>query len=101
MIEQRVDRATGNITVGYDGLRVMSRPGVLGGVTSVPFSGILFSTFFGGDDTSWGPSKTEHAYFAAFAVSTPYVGGEKYASGRAFATVCSALPLERPPQALD
>jgi len=46
MVEQRVDRATGNITVWYDGLQVMSRAGVLGGVTGVPFSGIFFSTFF-------------------------------------------------------
>jgi polysaccharide lyase-like protein len=76
MIEQRVDRATGGVTVWYDGLQVMSRGGVLGGVTGIPFSGIFFSTFFGGHDTSWGPSKTEHAYFADFAVSTRYIGGK-------------------------
>jgi hypothetical protein len=74
MVEQQVDRATGNITVWYDGVQVMSRPGALGGVTGIPFSGIFFSTFFGGHDTSWGPSKTEYAYFADFAVSTRYVG---------------------------
>jgi hypothetical protein len=76
MIEQRVDRATGGVTVWYDGLQVMSRAGVLGGVTGIPFSGIFFSTFFGGHDTSWGPSKTENAYFADFAVSTHYIGGK-------------------------
>jgi hypothetical protein len=76
MVEQQVDRATGNITVWYDGVQVMSRPGALGGVTGIPFSGIFFSTFFGGHDTSWGPSKNENAYFADFAVSTRYIGGK-------------------------
>ena len=74
MIEQRVDRATGGVTVWYDGLQVMSRAGVLGGVTGIPFSGIFFSTFFGGHDTSWGPSQSESAYFSDFALSTSYIG---------------------------
>jgi hypothetical protein len=74
MIEQRVDRTTGNITVWYDGHQVLSTAGALGDVSATPFSGIFFSTFFGGHDTSWGPSKTEYAYFADFAVSTRYIG---------------------------
>jgi hypothetical protein len=32
--------------------------------------GLFFSTFFGGHETSWGPSKEVHAYFSDFAVST-------------------------------
>jgi hypothetical protein len=75
MIEQRVDRASGDITVWYDGVQVLSAAGALGGAASVPFAGIMFSTFFGGHDTSWGPSKDEFAYFADFAVSTSYIGG--------------------------
>jgi hypothetical protein len=53
---------------------VLSVTGVFRGAASVPFSGILFSTFFGGHDTSWGPSKDEDAYFTDFAVSTAYIG---------------------------
>ena len=74
MIEQRADRATGDITVWYDGVQVLSAAGPLGGASGIPFSGVLFSTFFGGHDTSWGPVRAEHAYFADFAVSTSYIG---------------------------
>jgi polysaccharide lyase-like protein len=74
MIEQRVDRARGDIMVWYDGALVMSASGVLGGAAGIPFSGVLFSTFFGGHDTSWGPSVNEYAYFADFAVSTSPIG---------------------------
>jgi hypothetical protein len=74
MIEQRVDRASGDITVWYDGAQVLSAAGVLGGAAGIPFSGVLFSTFFGGHDTSWGPSANENAYFADFAVSTSPIG---------------------------
>jgi hypothetical protein len=73
MIEQRVDRVTGDITVWYDGVWVLSSTGALGGAASVAFSGLMFSTFFGGHDTSWGPSKDEYADFADFAVSTGYI----------------------------
>jgi hypothetical protein len=74
VVEQRVDRTTGDITVWYDGSQVLNQPGVLGDSTGVPFSGIMFSTFFGGHDTSWGPSQSEYAYFADFAVGTRYIG---------------------------
>lgn len=74
MVEQRVNRSTGDITVWYDGSQVLNEPGVLGGASGVPFSGIFFSTFFGGHDTSWGPSQSEYADFAGFAVGTRYIG---------------------------
>jgi hypothetical protein len=73
-IEQEVNRNTGDITVWYDGARVLSAPGALGGVSGISFSGVFFSTFFGGHDSSWGPSKDEYAYFADFTVSTRYIG---------------------------
>lgn len=73
MVEQRVDRSTGDITVWYDGSQVLNLPGVLGDSTGVQFAGIMFSTFFGGHDTSWGPSQSEYAYFADFAVGTRYI----------------------------
>jgi hypothetical protein len=74
MVEQRVDRSTGDITVWYDGSQVLNQPGVLGDSARVPFAGIMFSTFFGGHDTSWGPSQSQYAYFADFAVGTSYIG---------------------------
>jgi hypothetical protein len=74
MVEQRVDRTTGDITVWYDGSRVLSEQAVLGDSSGVPFAGIMFSTFFGGHDTSWGPSQSEYAYFADFAVGARYIG---------------------------
>jgi len=73
MVEQEVSRTTGSITVWYDGARVLSAPRALGDIARIPFSGVFFSTFFGGHDTSWGPSKNEYAYFADFAVSTSYI----------------------------
>jgi hypothetical protein len=75
LVEQAVDRRTGTVTVWYDGHRVLSAPGAVPGIAGIPFAGVLFSTFFGGHDTSWGPSKDEYAYFAGFAVSTSYIGG--------------------------
>jgi hypothetical protein len=69
-----VDRANGDITVWYDGIQVLSAHGALGGAANVPFSGIMFSTFFGGHDTTWGPRRTSTLNFDDFAVSTSYSG---------------------------
>ena len=74
MVEQMVNRTTGDVTVWYDGSQVLNEPGVLGDSTGVPFGGVFFSTFFGGHDTSWGPSQSEYAYFADFALGTHYIG---------------------------
>jgi hypothetical protein len=76
MVEQRADRTTGDITVWYDGTEVLNAAGALGGAAGIPFSGIMFSTFFGGHDTSWGPAQSEYAYFADFAVSTTGIGAQ-------------------------
>jgi len=72
-IEQAVNRQTGNVTVWYDGTQVLSS-NVVTGVSGINFSGVFFSTFFGGHDTTWGPQTTVHAYFADFAVSTQRIG---------------------------
>lgn len=69
-IEQQVNRVTGNVTVWYDGVQALQMSGQATGISGIPFSGVFFSTFFGGHDTTWGPSKSEHAYFADFSVST-------------------------------
>jgi hypothetical protein len=67
-VEQLVDRAHQKITIWYDGKQVFST-GVTG-IATIPFSGVFFSTFFGGHDQAWGPKKTVHASFADFSVST-------------------------------
>ncbi|MER5636196.1 polysaccharide lyase [Kitasatospora sp. NPDC002227] len=69
-IEQLVDRAKGSVTVWYDGRQVYSAPAVASGIADIPFSGLLFSTFYGGHDTSWGPRTTQHAWFADFSLAT-------------------------------
>ncbi|ARF83003.1 sugar isomerase [Kitasatospora aureofaciens] len=68
-VEQLVDRGTGDITVWYDGRQVHAAKGTASGIGSIPFGGVLFSTFYGGHDTSWGPASTQQAYFADFSLS--------------------------------
>ncbi|MDA3631237.1 sugar isomerase [Saccharopolyspora sp. WRP15-2] len=67
-VEQSVDRTSGTITVWYDGQQVLSEQGIRE-IADIPFSGVFFSTFFGGHDTSWGPSRDVHAQFRDFRVS--------------------------------
>ncbi|HWZ91819.1 MAG TPA: hypothetical protein VNW92_23310 [Polyangiaceae bacterium] len=43
-------------------------------VTSLRIEGILFSTFFGGGDSSWAPNRDLHADFAHFATGPERVG---------------------------
>ncbi|MGP4017662.1 polysaccharide lyase [Saccharopolyspora sp. 5N708] len=66
-VEQSVDRNSGTITVWYDGQEVL-REQAIEQIAGIPFSGIFFSTFFGGHDTSWGPSRDVHAQFRDFRV---------------------------------
>ncbi|WBP84831.1 polysaccharide lyase [Kitasatospora cathayae] len=68
-VEQLVNRGTGDITVWYDGRQVHATKGTASGIGSIPFGGVLFSTFYGGHDTSWGPASTQRAYFADFSLS--------------------------------
>ena len=67
-VEQQVNRQKQTVTVWYDGRQVFTTK--VTGISKIPFSGVFFSTFFGGHDTSWGPKRTVHAYFADFSVST-------------------------------
>jgi len=67
-VEQAVDRTNGTITVWYDGREVLNEQGIRE-IADIPFSGIFFSTFFGGHDTSWGPGKDVHAQFRDFRVA--------------------------------
>ncbi len=46
-------------------------------VASLRIEGVLFSTFFGGGDSSWAPSKDLHADFAHFATGPERLGCDK------------------------
>ncbi len=72
-VEQQVDRSAGTVTVWVDGRQVFNEGG-LSGLDRIPFSGVFFSTFFGGSDNTWGPGRDENAYFADFRLSTQYIG---------------------------
>lgn len=55
--------------------RLVRRPAGAAGaghqdVADIPFAGVFFPTFFGGHDTSWGPSRDVHARFRDFRVTT-------------------------------
>lgn len=69
-VEQLVNRVTGSVTVWFDGKQVMQQNNIATGISKIPFSGVFFSTFFGGHDTTWGPKAAEYAYFADFSLST-------------------------------
>ncbi len=68
-VEQLVNRSNGDVTVWFDGVEVAQLNGIATGIGSIPFSGVFFSTFYGGHDTSWGPKTTTHSYFADFSLS--------------------------------
>jgi hypothetical protein len=69
-VEQLVNRQTGTVTVWFDGKEVMQDTDIATGISNIPFSGVFFSTFFGGHDTTWGPKSAEYSYFADFSLST-------------------------------
>lgn len=81
--EMRVDlnapsRADGRIQAWYDGARVVDQPGLKFRTTSaLAIDGILFSTFFGGNDGSWASPKTQRVDFAGFALDDAYVGATR------------------------
>jgi hypothetical protein len=66
-IEQLIDLPAGNIKIWHDGAMVFQTTRSFGGT---PLSGIFFSTFHGGHDTGWSPSKLTRSHFAAFTLST-------------------------------
>jgi hypothetical protein len=66
-IEQLVDLASGKIVVWHDGVQKFTTTQKFG---DTPLTGIFFSTFHGGHDTGWSPSKATAALFANFTLST-------------------------------
>ena len=73
-IEQAVDRKAGTVQAWYDGNQVLAPTSLGCDISVLPFGGVFFSTFYGGHDTTWGPSVDSSAEFADFEVSTTYIG---------------------------
>ncbi|MGC2207464.1 MAG: polysaccharide lyase [Candidatus Dormiibacterota bacterium] len=62
--------ANGIIVVTYNGLQVANLTGITFNTASEPepISGLMFTTFFGGDNSSWAPTSVQHIDFADFRV---------------------------------
>ena len=71
-VEQQVNLSAQTITVWLDGRQVYGTG--ISTVNQFHVSGLFFSTFYGGHDSSWGPQTDQLAYFANFALSTQYIG---------------------------
>ena len=67
-IEQFVQRDEQATTVWFDGEQVFSTS--TEGISGINFSGIFFSTFYGGHSTEWRPKKTSYIWFEGFSLST-------------------------------
>ncbi|GAA1031778.1 hypothetical protein GCM10009557_28140 [Virgisporangium ochraceum] len=67
-IEQFVDRSRQTITVWFDGVQVFTT--AVTGIGAIDFSGIFFSTFYGGHSTEWGPAVASEVRFRNFSLST-------------------------------
>ncbi|HEY4457678.1 MAG TPA: fibronectin type III domain-containing protein [Pseudonocardiaceae bacterium] len=65
-IEQSVNISTGAVTIWSDGKSVCTTTQTF----ASPVSGVFFSTFHGGHDTSWSPTKTTTSEFSDFTLST-------------------------------
>ncbi|MDG2617315.1 hypothetical protein P7L53_13810 [Thermoleptolyngbya sichuanensis XZ-Cy5] len=62
-------QANGRIRVWFNGRQVLDQQGVtFRTVPELQIDGILFSTFFGGEDPSWATPRSVHADFADFVV---------------------------------
>jgi hypothetical protein len=65
----------GTITVWVNDSQVLKATGLkFRTVDTLKIEGILFSTFFGGDDATWGAPATTSADFGAFVLSNSYIG---------------------------
>jgi hypothetical protein len=93
-IEQLVNVPTGQITIWSDGTQAFQTTQNLGGT---PPSGVFFSTFHGGHDTSWSPSHTTTDEFADFTLSTAHQAGGPSATPTASASPTpSKSPMPTP-----
>ncbi len=61
----------GSIDVTYNGVQVRHDTGlVFRTAGSLKIDGVFFSSFFGGDDTSWATPRTTHVDFASFSTAS-------------------------------
>jgi hypothetical protein len=68
-------KADGQVRVWLDGRKVYETDALLfRSVPTLQIEGIFFSTFFGGGDVSWAPSRDLFADFSAFVTSAARVG---------------------------
>jgi hypothetical protein len=67
--------ADGGVRIWLDGKPAFEQPNLMfRTVSTLRIEGIFFSTFFGGGDSSWAPSRDMHADFAGFATGPTRVG---------------------------
>jgi hypothetical protein len=65
-----VGRRNGRITVRFDGVQVLDERGLYFRSTpTLRIDGVMFSTFFGGDDLRWATPVDTYVDFAGFAVT--------------------------------
>lgn len=70
-------QADGGVRVWIDGRRVFEHLGLrFRNVSSLKIEGLFFSTFYGGNDSSWAPRQDNHADFAGIATSPERIGCE-------------------------
>jgi hypothetical protein len=80
LVEHRVVMNTpgqhdGLVQGWFDGVLALERPGVrFRDVDTFAIDVFYFSTFFGGSDSSWAPSRDEYVYFDEFVVATGPIG---------------------------
>ena len=80
LIEQQLilnepGKTNGSIKLWVDEKLVIDQAGLrLRDIPQLKINGIMFSTFFGGNDASWATPITTHIDFARFALSETYIG---------------------------
>lgn len=80
LIEQKLvlnepGKSNGSILLWIDEKEVLNQESLtFRTVSTLQIQGILFSTFYGGDDSTWATPNDTYADFAAFAVSEQYIG---------------------------
>jgi hypothetical protein len=62
-------QANGSVTLTYDGKQVINQPNIDVTHNAVPVTGLFFSTFYGGHDTTWSPTTNETVDFTGFSVA--------------------------------
>ena len=55
-----------SLTLSYDGVQLIDQTGIDITDTNTPIGGLFLSTFYGGNDSSWAPSKTMQLSFTGF-----------------------------------